>query len=550
MEPDTLVIREDIVEFSQMLAAGKLSEMEFAMLMDEGDGSVLKPLHDAEMSSPDSPKALTMKVDKMPTFTCFGFSPATQSKPDSKAMPPPVLLPNGYAACHAVIGDAINRCRHSDNLSRVTIVIKHLENNPPALLSSFEVLVSDTGPGISREEVSKLFQDFSSAPLTHLCDATLFWGGEMVILTSEFPETEVRQYRVTNAFNQTTIMQLRSLSKDSGRFSGSSIVLNFKGYPRELLLYICDICCKIKILMSKTVAVEVCVERLTSESTVSEDVLLVCEGLALPPELSNLDRLSVGMAAYASRSVNANRVTPKIGKALAASSESSTETHWFFEACFAVTEAMNSGDISMETQVRQTKVLFFQDFICTAVTPTIVQTLKTKVNWESFGLYIKDVQLLETGTAIIEWEGSTRLESIELALHRYRSHQIKAVSWSREVSVCKRCVEDALHDLKLQNPHLFISHQSSELQKHVPDLSSCLAKLISASSDVAFKASCAEILGLVSADFNDVDLCIRAKINAPSLKMTTKEMNTTVRKETAYAIICLHEVRHSISIEC
>ncbi|MCO5548526.1 hypothetical protein L7F22_001986 [Adiantum nelumboides] len=427
-------------------------------------------------------------------------------------MSPHVLLPDGYAACHAVIGDAINRCRHSDNLSRITIVVKHLENSLPLLLSSFEVLVSDTGPGISHEEVSKLFYGFSSAHLTHLCDAPLFWGGEMVILTSELLETEIRQYHVRDAFNQATVMQLRSLSKDSGRFSGSSITVKFKGYPRELLLYICDICRQVKILMLKTVAVEVCVERLTSESTVSEDVLLICEGLTLPTECSSLDRLSVGVAGYASRSLNSNRSSPKIGKALAASSESSTETFWLFEACIAVTEAMENGGISMDTELSETTILFFQDFISTAVTPTIVQTLKTKVNWESFGLQVKDVQLKETGTAIIQWEGPTRLQSIELALHRYRNCQTKTASWSREVSVCKRCVEDALTDLKHENPHLFMSHRSSELQKYVPDLSSCLSKLISSSFDVAFKATCAQILGLVSTDFNEVESCIRAKV--------------------------------------
>ncbi|MCO5575730.1 hypothetical protein L7F22_029533 [Adiantum nelumboides] len=431
----------------------------------------------------------------------------------SKAMSPHVLLPDGYAACHAVIGDAINRCRHSDNLSRITIVVKHLENSSPSLLSSFEVLVSDTGPGISHEEVSKLFHGFSSTHLTHLCDAPLFWGGEMVILTSELLETEIRQYHVRDAFNQPTIMQLRSLSKDCGRFSGSSITVNFKGYPSELLLYICDICHQIKILMLKTVAVEVCVERLTSsESTVSEDVLLICEGLTLPTEHSSLDRLSVGVAGYASRSLNSNGASPEIGKALAASSESSTETYWLFEACIAVTEATENGDTSMDTELKETKILFFQDFICTAVTPTIVQVLKTKVIWESFGLQVKDVQLKETGTAIIQWGGPTRLESIELALHRYRNCQTKAASWLREVSVCKRCIEDALNDLKHRNPHLFMSHRSSELQKYVPDLSRCLSKLISSSSDVAFKAICAQILGLVSTDFNEVESCIRAKV--------------------------------------
>jgi hypothetical protein len=51
-----------------------------------------------------------------------------------------------------------------------------------------------------------------------------------------------------------------------------------------------------------------------------------------------------------------------------------------------------------------------------------------------------------------------------------------------------------------------------QLQKHVPDLSTCISKLISSSSDMHFKAACAEILHLQSSEFSVVEPEIRARL--------------------------------------
>lgn len=383
------------------------------------------------------------------------------------SLPPP---PNGYSACRAVIGDAINRCRYVDTLSRVTIAVKHLENNPASLLSLFQVSISDTGRGISCEEVSMLYECFSSAYPTHFC-APLFWEGELLIITTEFMEEEVRQYQINDAFYKPRIMQLRSLPKESGRYCGTNITLHLKGYPEKLLLYIHDICRKMEILMLKNVVVEVCNARLPMEGSIHEDVLLLSEGLSLPPELSNLERLSVGLANHVLNCLDeenglpsvSKRTSLKIGKALAGSSETATERIWFFEVCFVVTEAPNIDDTSTSMRQVETKVLFFQDFLCASITPTIVQSLKTKVNWENFGLRIKSIRLDDFGMAIIEWENLSRFDSIGLVLHRYRSNQTRTIPWSREANLLKKSVEESLNDMKQKFPHLFLSHRSIEV---------------------------------------------------------------------------------------
>ncbi|KAH7421382.1 hypothetical protein KP509_13G054500 [Ceratopteris richardii] len=382
------------------------------------------------------------------------------------------------------------------------------------MLTSFVLAVSDTGNGISSEDVPKLFQNLSSklSPPHHPCSRPLIWGGEIDMLTSEFMESEVRQYHVKDALSQAKVMQMRSIPKECGTFSGSNIIFNFKGYPQETMHYVSDMSSKIRILMLKTVAVEVCVASQVAEGTFYEDVLLSCEGLSLSPELSSIDRLSIGTANYVEKSGDIQRDSIKIGKAFSGSSESLAETLWFFEVCFAVTESLNTTNSSTKIEPKQMKVLFFEDCVCATITSTILQTLNSKVSWDRFGLSIKDVQVTDTGIALIEWEGPAQLESILLVLHRYRSSQTMLQSWSRETQLCKRCIEDALNDLKQQNPHLFCSHSSKELQRYVPDLSCCLSKLISSSSDIEFKDSCAQILGLQSTDYNDIRSSITTRL--------------------------------------
>ena len=59
--------------------------------------------------------------------------------------------------------------------------------------------------------------------------------------------------------------------------------------------------------------------------------------------------------------------------------------------------------------------------MCATVTPTILEFLKTKVNWANFGLKVKKMQVDEYGVAFIEWDNLAQLESIAIVLHRYRN---------------------------------------------------------------------------------------------------------------------------------
>lgn len=76
----------------------------------------------------------------------------------------------------------------------------------------------------------------------------------------------------------------------------------------------------------------------------------------------------------------------------------------------------------------------------------------------------------------------------------------------------KRALEQALDRVKKSCPGLFVSEQIKEMRRLAPDLSRCLAGLISSSDNVAFRKECANLLGLAVPDPQSLEASIRDKL--------------------------------------
>ncbi|KAJ7242406.1 hypothetical protein O6H91_Y435900 [Diphasiastrum complanatum] len=76
----------------------------------------------------------------------------------------------------------------------------------------------------------------------------------------------------------------------------------------------------------------------------------------------------------------------------------------------------------------------------------------------------------------------------------------------------KDALEEALRELKQAMPHLFLGAKAKKMQQCVPDLSKCLAGLITTSMDSSFKIECSKILDLPPDETNAFEVCIRKKM--------------------------------------
>eukprot|EP00249_Psilotum_nudum_P033341 c50209_g1_i1 orf=43-495(+) len=144
--------------------------------------------------------------------------------------------PHGvYSACHALIRDAIQRCRSTRELCRITILVKSTGTRDSSTPCSFQVSISDTGPGICHGEFARFYPYLqSSCPLSRKTPcASICWGGVLSVMTTDFEEGELRHYQLRlDAYNGLpSLIQLHSIPKGSGHFSGTEVSLCAAGPP-------------------------------------------------------------------------------------------------------------------------------------------------------------------------------------------------------------------------------------------------------------------------------------------------------------------------------
>ncbi|XP_031501378.1 type 2 DNA topoisomerase 6 subunit B-like isoform X3 [Nymphaea colorata] len=259
-----------------------------------------------------------------------------------------------------LINSAIQRCRSSNRLCRVSIVVKR------CLDLDLRISVSDTGDMIDLSE----FQVLGNHEFCGL------WDGVLSIATTDVHEKEIYNYRV-DAFQTTSaskFVRLPSTLKKSVEFrqvlwyfppcwffvnfgncvlgnewlfnlSGTDVSLTTKDDKDICVAWMMQFCRKMLILKIPSITVELIVEHMVG-STSSDTLVLASEGVTLPLSTSNIERLSLGMEDYVFKHRNStdmgcwrcypNRENLKIGTGLAYEMENLPNDNQMVEAVIVV----------------------------------------------------------------------------------------------------------------------------------------------------------------------------------------------------------------------
>ncbi|KAJ8623118.1 hypothetical protein MRB53_031647 [Persea americana] len=356
--------------------------------------------------------------------------------------------------CQNLIALSIQRCRISNNLCRLSIVLKSpTEFNPPLL----RVTISDTGAGSSLAEFKCM--DWTSSQVS-----AETWDGVLSITTTSICDNEIHHYCLS--FKETIatrrLSRLPTTPKNGRKFSGSEVSFTVQESIDDFVVWITQLCQKISILKIPIVAVELLVEQMNGPGSRCDHLLLAKDGILLPLSMPSIERLASGLEDYVLKHGNAvdkecqdcfsSREQLKVGRGVACSGPSVKTTVQMAEAVIVITEVPESSKFScLRACSKMTEVL----------TPQMHKRTQCDRN------------------------------------------------------LVKKAVKIALDDLKAKYTGLFLSSHALKIRGYAPDLSRAIAGLILSSNDKDFQGECASLLGLQPEDIRGegiVDSCIREKI--------------------------------------
>ncbi|CAN6453090.1 unnamed protein product [Victoria cruziana] len=435
-----------------------------------------------------------------------------------------------------LINSAIQRCRSSNRLCRVSIVIKRCHD------LDLCISVSDTGGMIDLSE----FHDLNNHELCGL------WDGVLSIATTDVHEKEIYNYRV-DAFQTTSaskFVRLPSISKERIEFSGTEVSLTIKENKDICVAWMMQFCRKMSILKIPWLIVELIVEHMDGSSP-SETFVLANEGVTLPLSTSNIERLALGVEEYVFKHRNSAdmgcwrcypyRENLKIGSGLAYNTGNMANDDQMLEVVIVVATVPDSSESDCLLN-SVAKVLYFEDFVPCPM-PTALLGLLARIKWKHYGLGIRSHLVDDYGDAVIEWENLQPFTTVELSLHWYHKKVKKLGPQQKRLpnrSLVKNAVKLSLDDLKGKYTGFFLSPHAVKIKQHVPELSRTIAGLILSSNDAHFTEECAMLLGIQTTDVGKegrVEWCIGERI------MSIIEMNdlSPRKKRREEATLLFHE---------
>ncbi|KAF8364732.1 hypothetical protein HHK36_033289 [Tetracentron sinense] len=436
-------------------------------------------------------------------------------------------ISSAQKVCQNLICSAIQRCRISDDLCRLSVVIKCSSVSDPQIV---RISISDTGVGSCLEE----FQDLN---YTRNCVSAEKWDGVLSVTTTSICVNEIYHYNlnlkqnvaarrltsgtevslstyesmddliagITRFFQKMLILKIPNLD-----FEGSSVSSAFMSHGCES----CDHS-EASYSVHMKVAVELLVERADSPASRSENLLN--DGILLPFPMSNIERLSSGLEDYVLKHGNSldkecracfsSREHLKVGsgRACGTATKDSPDTYRFWASL------TNPGK-------KHVQVIYFYDFSPCSIPQSSLKAL-TSIKWKSYGLTLRASVADRDGSAILEWENLLPHAHIDIALHSQQKTQV-------DRNLVKKAVKLALDDLKERYTGILLSAHALKICNFAPDLAKTIAGLILSSNDLGFQGECFSLLGVHSQEIGEEKVvdCIREKIIATS-NMKMKKSN-------------------------
>ncbi|GAB4839781.1 hypothetical protein Ancab_020491 [Ancistrocladus abbreviatus] len=400
--------------------------------------------------------------------------------------------------CKQLIALAIQRCRFSDGLSRLSVVIKRsLVSDLPLTYIS----ISDTGIGCCLEEFRDLKYAQNRSPVET-------WDGVLSITTTGIDDCEIYHYKLNlkERVSSKRLTRLPSAGKNSAKFSGTEVSLSASVDMDVLLAEITCFFRKMLILKTYNIAIDLVAEFGDCPGSQHESVILMKEPSSSPyPSSTNIENMKSGLEDYLHKHKNelkencqscfARRENLKVGKGMACREEDKGDG-LVAEAVIMISELSEPSNPSCPRRYSyETEVLYFKDFSPCHIHQSTLDAMKS-INWNSYGLILRSIR---------DHYGSALLEGFIPPARQRGQHERKII---------KQSIRLALDDLKENHRGALLSANAVKISSYAPDLAKSIAGLILSSDDHTFQEECFSLLGLQpeSIGRDIVENCITGKI--------------------------------------
>ncbi|KAM4109835.1 hypothetical protein ACB094_03G149600 [Castanea mollissima] len=323
-----------------------------------------------------------------------------------------------HPICLHLISSAIQRCRLSGDLCRLSVVLKRSPNPDPLLL---RISISDTGIGSCLDE----FQDLKFPREAAIAEN---WDGVLSVRTTSIFDNEVFNYQLNlkESASARRLTRLPSNLKNGVKFSGTEVCLFISESLDVLLAEINCFFQKMLVLKIPNVAYELVVEHDDASGLRYENVFLANESDPLHFSASNLERLKSGLEDYIlkhgnSSSKKCGSCFPslehlKVGSGIACCTEGLRNTGLVMEAVILISEMSEPTSSCFRPCGAKSEVLCFKDFTPCSIPPSSVKAL-TSIDWRSYGLTLGSI-VNQHGYALLEWVCMSVLHYMLIYWHR------------------------------------------------------------------------------------------------------------------------------------
>ncbi|CAL5396122.1 unnamed protein product [Camellia sinensis] len=203
-----------------------------------------------------------------------------------------------HQLCQKLISSAIQRCRMSDHLCRLSVFLKSSPPSDPPL-----VRISDTGVGSCLEEFQclKYAMDPESAEKWVRAALSCITDGVISLTTTGINDSDIYYYHLNlkEIVSTRRLTKLPSSSKNGTTFSGTEVSFSVFGSVDGLLVKLTYFLDKMLILRIPNVAIEMLVEE-SDDISGSRCKTLVPANDCFPltSAASNVERLKSGLEDY------------------------------------------------------------------------------------------------------------------------------------------------------------------------------------------------------------------------------------------------------------
>ncbi|XVE75032.1 hypothetical protein DITRI_Ditri12bG0064800 [Diplodiscus trichospermus] len=402
--------------------------------------------------------------------------------------------------CIHLISSAFQRCRLSEDLCRLSVVLKSSLTTPPIV----RVSISDTGIGSCLEE----FQDLK---YSREGIGTEKWDGLLSVKTTRISDNEIYYYHLNlrESVSARRLTRQPSNPKNGAKFSGTEVCLSISDTTDALLTVI-------NSFFQKNVAAELVIEREDARGLQCESVFLTNECSPLQFSTCSIERLKSGLEEYVLKHRNSlnnkcdscfcSREQLKIGTGEACSMEGHWSSGLMMEAVIVIAELSESP--CLRSCSNKTEVLHFKDFSPCSVSQASLNAF-TSIDWGSYGLTLGSV-IDQVDHALVEWENLPPYLHIDMTMifpGKYKNQPDR--------HLIKKAVKLALDDLKEKHTGLLLSAHATKICSYAPDLASTIAGIIMSSNDSDFQSECISLLGLLQSQEvggETIEDCIKERI--------------------------------------